>query len=126
VVRCKGFFWIATRPELILSYSQAGGACRIEPTGTWWASIPGEEWDGTEEDIRYIRSIWHPQFGDRKQELVFIGMKMDTQAIIGRLNDCLLTDDELLLGESGWRSLDDPFPVFQRGDAHQHLLNDEQ
>jgi G3E family GTPase len=122
VVRCKGFFWIATRPAHILSYSQAGGSCRIEPVGSWWAATPESEWEGSEEDIQYIRSHWHPLFGDRKQELVFIGMGLDKEGIIRLLNECLLSEEESVKGETEWRSLKDPFPDFGQGNAHQHLL----
>ena len=55
---------------------------------------------------------WHPRFGDRAQQLVFIGQKMDEAALRGRLDACLL-DQHLASGtSSAWSELENPFPEF--------------
>jgi len=110
VIRSKGFFWLATRPDWVYLWSQAGGACSYEVTGRWWASVPQDEWPDDPESRRPILDAWHGEFGDRRQQLAIIGQHMDRTAIAAALDACLLTDDELALGMEGWRALPDPFP----------------
>lgn len=98
VVRSKGFFWLASRPRLAGSWSQAGGSCRTEPAGFWAAATD----DGT-----VVSSQAAPIRG--KQEIVLIGVGMDQKALTDMLDVCLLTDAELAGGESAWRSYHDPF-----------------
>jgi G3E family GTPase len=106
VVRAKGFFWIASRPERVLHLSQAGGLCRIEPAGGWWT-----EEDLAEEGMVGVDVPLEVDEGERRQELVFIGTEMDRAAIVADLDAALLSDAELLLGERAWRVLPDPFPM---------------
>ncbi|MGD9695683.1 MAG: zinc metallochaperone GTPase ZigA [Thermoleophilia bacterium] len=123
VVRSKGFFWIATRPGRVYLWSQAGGACSFEVTGTWWAAVPHAEWPEDPDDRRRILDGWDATFGDRRQQIVIIGRDIDRRALCDALDDCLLTDEEIAAGPAGWASYDDPFP---RGDgpgiphAHPH------
>lgn len=112
VVRSKGYFWLASRPEFVGSWSQAGGACRHGLAGLWWAAVPDENWPTDEESIALIEKNWDEAVGDCRQELVLIGMDMDEAALRARLDACLLQDDELALGPQGWETFDDPFPVW--------------
>jgi len=112
VLRAKGFFWLATRPEFMGMYSQAGGASRIEPVGYWLAATPKAEWPDDPEQIQEALDDWDPRFGDRSQELVFIGVGMDRELLTSALDACLLTDDELVMNESGWADFVDPFAVW--------------
>lgn len=98
VVRSKGFFWLASRPRLAGSWSQAGGSCRTEPAGFWAA----EGIDG-----HLVSSQVAPICG--KQELVLIGVGMNKEALTDMLDGCLLTDSELASGEPAWRLYNDPF-----------------
>jgi G3E family GTPase len=113
VLRSKGFFWLASRNDIIGSWSQAGGACRIEPSGFWWAAIPEEDWPEDEEERAQIRSGWGEKFGDRMQQLVFIGVKMDRARITAGLDRCLLTDREMNQGQEKWAAFPDPFGEWQ-------------
>ncbi|WP_027469513.1 zinc metallochaperone GTPase ZigA [Deefgea rivuli] len=110
VLRSKGFFWLASRPSFAGSWSQAGGACRHGAGGYWWASVPKAHWPTEDEQIDSIMDRWDDDFGDRKQELVFIGIDMDEALLRERLNQCLLSDAELALGMQNWSALNDPFP----------------
>lgn len=110
VVRSKGYFWLATRPEFAASWSQAGGACRHGMGGLWWAAVPDEEWPTDPESLAIIERNWDDTFGDCRQELVIIGMQIDEAELRARLDACLLTDAEFKLGPNGWESFDDPFP----------------
>nr|WP_314902020.1 zinc metallochaperone GTPase ZigA [uncultured Deefgea sp.] len=110
VLRSKGFFWLASRPSFAGSWSQAGGACRHGAGGYWWASVPKAHWPTDDEQIDSIMDRWDDDFGDRKQELVFIGIDMDEALLRERLNQCLLTEAELDLGTDAWLKMNDPFP----------------
>ncbi len=117
VLRSKGFFWLATRHDVVGSLSQAGGACRHGPAGFWWAAQPREEWPDDAELAAEIAADWHGDandatIGDRRQELVMIGVDLDATHWRGKLDACLLTDDEYALGPSGWAGFADPFPTW--------------
>jgi G3E family GTPase len=119
VLRSKGFFWLATRNDIIGSLSQAGGACRHGPAGLWWAAQPRDEWPDDDDFIAQLAADWYDAaeaVGDRRQELVMIGIQLDHAAWRARLDACLLTDDEHATGPEGWLSLDDPFPEWEFGD----------
>jgi len=110
VLRSKGFFWLATRHDVVGEWHQAGGACRTSPAGTWWAVAPREEWP--EEAIEQIEANWCEPFGDRRQELVVIGAGMDEVALRRQLDECLLTDAEMIGGPESWQGMPDPFGVW--------------
>lgn len=113
VIRSKGFFWLATRMEAAGYWSQAGSICQNEPAGFWWAAAPKRMWPLEEEEIQKILKNWKKPFGDRRQEIVLIGIDMDRGALTQRFNECLLTDEELALGEEKWKKLPDPFPEWK-------------
>jgi len=119
VIRSKGNFWIATRPEFCGHWSQAGAISRHELAGFWWASSPKDYWPEDAEGLDMIQSRWQEPFGDRQQELVLIGVNMDKEALIKAFDRCLLTDDEMLMGAmgldmQGWKVLPDPFPAWNQ------------
>jgi G3E family GTPase len=109
VIRSKGLFWLASRPDWIGIWSQAGGVCRSEPAGFWWASNAMEDWPDDPETRAAIAEVWQEPYGDRRQELVVIGIDVDRTWFEQRMHDCLLTDDELAWGQAAWTALPDPF-----------------
>jgi G3E family GTPase len=109
VLRSKGFFWLASRMDMVGAWSQAGGSCRIEPAGTWWAAFPEDEWGVDEAARTEIRQMFDGVFGDRRQEIVFIGAGMDREKITRTLNACLLTESEAALGVAAWVRFPDAF-----------------
>jgi G3E family GTPase len=110
VLRAKGFFWVATRPELMASWSQAGQLLEIQPAGFWYAALPDDQWpvDTVERDA--LLALWHPEVGDRRQELAIIGQQLDVAGMTALLDACLLTPDEMAGGEAAWSTLEDPLP----------------
>jgi G3E family GTPase len=114
VLRTKGFFWLATRPAWVGELSQAGAFTNYKAAGNWWAALPRESWPQDEAVRSRIENKWHRMWGDRRQELVFIGTKtMDRQALTRSLNDCLVPPHPVAgLPMSEWGSLPDPFPVW--------------
>lgn len=98
IIRSKGLFWLASRPEQALVFSQAGGSLKSDTAGVWWSSMPFEsriQYQSFIENQKHIESDWDVTFGDRKIELVFIGIQMNVSQIISELNSCLSTDAEL-------------------------------
>jgi G3E family GTPase len=112
VLRSKGFFWLATRPEVQGLWHQAGPGVRLDPAALWLAAVPEDQWDLDPLDLADLQERWDPLLGDRRTELVFIGIDMDADAIRQRLDDCVLTADEFAAGTDAWRSLDDPLPAW--------------
>jgi G3E family GTPase len=110
VLRSKGFFWLATRPDQTGLWSQAGGTASCEGAGTWYAALPRSEWPEDEETRAQLDRDWQEPWGDRRQELVFIGVALDADGIRRRLDAALLADDEFLTGPALWQTLPDPFP----------------
>lgn len=110
VLRAKGFFWLATRHDLVGELSLAGASAATEPAGHFYAAIPEAEWDADPETIAKIRADHDGEWGDRRQELVFIGAGMDRARIERGLSACLLRDGEMRGGPKAWRRLTDPFP----------------
>ncbi|GAA5179422.1 zinc metallochaperone GTPase ZigA [Rugosimonospora acidiphila] len=108
VVRSKGFLWLASRPEVQALWSQAGPSGACDPVAVPVAA--SGQWPDDPAERAELRGRWHPVFGDRRQELVFIGVGLDTAALHEALSACLLTDEEVRRGQDGWRRLPDPFP----------------
>lgn len=110
IVRGKGFFWISTRPDFVGEVSQAGAFVRHQGIGRWWAVIPRDRWPDSPEFQDMIRQHWDVAYGDRRQEIVFIGLKneMDEAALRSRLDDCLVKD--YLATPEIFQNGEDPFP----------------
>ena len=113
LIRSKGYFWLGSRLEYAGQWSQAGGIARYGFAGMFWRSVPKKDWPTDEESLKTIRENWVEPFGDMRQELVFIGQNLDQEAMIQALDDCLVSEDDMLKGEEFWTSLEDPFPPWQ-------------
>ncbi len=109
VIRAKGFFWLATRPHYVGELSQAGALVRTGRRGLWWASVPQSRWPDDAEWRASMRPYLDPVWGDRRQELVFIGADpMDEAAIRRELDACLVPGNKPV--PDAWAKLPDPFP----------------
>jgi G3E family GTPase len=110
VIRTKGYFWLATRMKWAGSWHLAGSAGRHEAAGFWFAAVPEERWPADPEWRANIGKLWQGEHGDRRQELVFIGIAMDEVRLRAALDACLLTNAEWQAGKRAWARLPDPFP----------------
>jgi G3E family GTPase len=110
LLRSKGFFWLASRPEHAGNWSQAGGIMHHGMAGRWWASVPKQQWP--QDYLDDILANWSEPFGDCRQELVFIGQNVDAEQVCRELDTCLVTEEELAEGAEIWRSYPDPFPAW--------------
>jgi G3E family GTPase len=113
VLRAKGFFWIASRPHFMISWSQAGQLLEVQPAGFWYAAIDENDWELDAEQREALDAAWHADVGDRKQELAIIGQHLDVPALTAMLDACLLSPDETALGAPYWTTLPDPFPAWE-------------
>lgn len=112
LLRSKGFCWIATRPAWIGLWSQAGKVAELSPHGVWWDSVPESEWPDDPESRHGIVCQFEGEWGDRRQEVVFIGRKLDEGKVRAALDACLLTDAEMSGGPAAWAALPDPLPAW--------------
>jgi len=110
LLRSKGFFWLASRPEWAGQWSQAGGMMQHGCAGRWWAAVPKTEWPQDYTDD--ILAQWQDPYGDCRQELVFIGQNIRFEQVAAELDNCLLTDAELAQGPAIWQTYPDEFPVW--------------
>jgi G3E family GTPase len=112
IIRAKGLFWLASRPDDAINFSQAGGSSRIEKAGIWLASMPLSErlqYQSFTDNRAFVESKWHDEWGDRMNELVFIGQGLNQEKITADLETCLLQDEEMYFFKKRIKFID-PFP----------------
>jgi G3E family GTPase len=110
VLRSKGFFWVAANHRVAYEWSQAGGVSTVNPIGMWWAAVPRKHWGHPKGERPDEQPDWHPRFGDRVQQLVFIGQQMDEAEMRARLDACLLGKRLAAADRKAWAKLKNPFP----------------
>lgn len=121
VIRAKGHFWLATRPDWVAEFSCAGALSSVAPIGNWWASVPTEQWPNTDHARAYMARLWVEPWGDRRQELVFIGSGIDWAGLEAKLDACLVPAEAAPGPDalSALADLPDPFPRWQRRAAQE-------
>jgi G3E family GTPase len=112
VIRSKGYFWLASRPEYAAMWSQAGAVARQGYAGRWWVSVPRTEWPQDADSLNFIAEQWQEGTGDARQELVFIGIEMNEKSVRAALDHALLTPQEVAAGPEQWLTLADPVPAW--------------
>ena len=112
VIRAKGFFWISSRPNFVGEVSQAGAFVRHQGIGKWWAAVNEEQWPDDKSFRLNINKIWAKGYGDRRQEIVFIGLKneMNESFIKNKLNGFLIKNYSINLANT--LKYKDPFPAW--------------
>ena len=114
LIRSKGYFWLATRPRFAGQWSQAGGIAHYGFGGMFWMAVPRDNWPKDPDSLSAIDQLWVEPFGDMRQELVFIGQNLDKDSMTAALNNCLLSEEEVLKGKDHWINLPDPFPEWEQ------------
>jgi G3E family GTPase len=110
LLRSKGFCWIVTRPKWVGLWAQAGRVMELSPKAAWWADTPETDWPDDPADRAAIRAEFVEPFGDRRQELVFIGRSLNEPLLRRALDVCLMTDAEMTAGPAVWSAIVDPLP----------------
>lgn len=125
VIRSKGFVWFAQRHDAAFMWGQAGVSYQLNPAGVWWSAAPEEEWPEESPEnaelLLDIRSSFEGPYGDRRQEIVFIGIDMERESIESLLNECLLTDEEMAESPEAWAKYADPLPEIEYEDGDEEL-----
>jgi G3E family GTPase len=116
VIRAKGHFWIATRPDWVAEFSLAGSLSSVQPLGNWWATVPEDRRPDHDSARAYMDAHWQEPWGDRRQEIVFIGAGIDWPALKARLDGCLVPA-VATTGPDDLPEYDDPFPVWRRAES---------
>lgn len=115
VIRAKGHFWLATRPNWVAEYSLAGAVSSVTPLGGWWVSVPRDRWPAHPDMLAEVAGKWAEPWGDRRQELVFIGAGMDESTIRAMLDAALIPAQDFT--PDAWTGLADPFPQWVKRQA---------
>ena len=115
VIRAKGHFWLASRPNWVAEFSLAGAVSSVTPLGGWWASVPRERWPTHPDALAEVARHWQEPWGDRRQEIVFIGAGLDQAALTASLDAALV--DAAGYNPQLWADLPDPFPTWRRQQA---------
>jgi len=113
VIRSKGIFWMVSRPEQVLLWSQAGGSSKAEVYGKWWASVPIKERANSAaymENQDFIQKKWNKTWGDRLNEIVIIGQHLDKEKVKRELEDCLCNEAEINHYQQGGK-FQDHWPI---------------
>jgi len=124
VFRAKGYFWLATRMDLVGGLNLAGSDHYCAPAGEWWAAAAQKDKSGHREIPDRLKKVWLEPFGDRRQAIAFMGIDLTPANLIRQLDACLLDDSEMAAGESSWEPLPDPFPSWS-AHSHDHECEDE-
>ena len=111
LIRSKGYFWLASRTDMVGQWSQAGGMAQHGFAGMFWSAVPKENWPIDQVPLDEIKKVWTEPYGDRRQELVFIGQGLNKEAMLQSLESCLLNEEEL--ERLDWQSFSDPFPLWE-------------
>ncbi|WP_291268416.1 zinc metallochaperone GTPase ZigA [Gemmatimonas sp.] len=125
VLRAKGFFWTATRPDLVGSWAQAGQLVEVNPAGYWYVASPADSWEVDDEERAIIEGHWDPEVGDRRQEIAIIGQRLDQPALTAMLDACLVTPEEFAAGPALWSAFHDPFPEWAETEVEEDEAEDE-
>ncbi len=114
VLRAKGYLWLATRYNYIGAYSLTGTTQSVERYGYWFSAVSEQHWPKDPRVLDKVKSLWLPDIGDRRNQVVFIGAGMQRPEIERALHYALLNDLEMALGYRRWaHALPDPFPSWK-------------
>ena len=119
VFRAKGFFWLASRMDMVGGLNIAGAECHYSPAGQWWAAINSDDAEIPDR----LKNEWAQPFGDRRQAISFMGIDLNAPELSARLDACLLSESEMKAGEPSWAMLPDPFPAWSAR-THDHECDD--
>ncbi|CAG9467788.1 unnamed protein product [Pedinophyceae sp. YPF-701] len=112
LLRSKGVYWLATRDDLAGEWSQAGGVLTMSLGGPWFAALPDSELPDLANDAaaaKAMQDVRSRPGGDRRQELVLLGIDVNESALRQAFDACLATDDEIRGHKDGTAALADPF-----------------
>jgi len=102
LIRSKGFIWLSNTHPQMFTWALAGKHFELKQYAAWWQCVSRDEWPTDPEEVQRIMKDFEEPWGDHRQELVFIGVKMDVPAIIKLFDECLLSDAEMQAYKMHW------------------------
>lgn len=117
---------LATRNMVSAEWESVGPLFELDGTDLWFCYTPEDQWTDQEELVESIKSEWDEKVGDRRQEIVIIGIDMDKEKIKQALDSCLLTDEEFNLGEEKWKEFEDPYGPWTIDEMEEEEEEDEE
>lgn len=120
LLRSKGIVWLASRHEMVGMWSQAGSIVTLDYGGDWWVNTPPEEYPDDPQILAEIAATLEGDYGDRRQELVIIGLEMNHEQVKKTLDGCLLNEREMRDSPARWQRYADPFEAWVIEDASPH------
>lgn len=120
-LRGRGHLWLASQPDHVVAWESSGGGVSMGDMGRWLAATPDEEWEEASPERRVNADLhWDAEFGDRENQLAFVGLHFAADELAAVLDACLLTDAELAEGRDAWREYRDPFEgCFESNERNQ-------
>lgn len=120
--RSKGIFWLATRPNQMGSWSTAGAMLTLGSEMPWFCCVSEEDWNADEDTLKAIRNDFEGEWGDRRQEMVFIGERLDVDGLTKMLDACLLNRSEMKKWEKVMH--DESLDLEEREEVLQEIWDD--
>ncbi|GMH35463.1 hypothetical protein BSKO_03331 [Bryopsis sp. KO-2023] len=108
VLRSKGFVWLSNNHTTAFYWSHAGQHFELREEGDWWAAVGDADWPEEKGLSDVVLSDFEGEFGDRRQEIVFIGANMEEDKIKAQLDEALLTPAEMKQYVDNWAPYPDP------------------
>lgn len=110
VVRGHGHLWLSSRPASVITWRSAGAHLELREAGHWLEDTTAHAaWRAVSPQRRTLASwYWDPYYGERRNEITFTGIDLDTSHLNETLDATLLSDEELSWGPEGWGAVHDP------------------
>ncbi|SET20092.1 CobW family GTP-binding protein [[Clostridium] polysaccharolyticum] len=89
LIRSKGYIWFSDDYKHVQLFEQAGRNASITELSEWMAAWSEKELKALEEEYPDIRDDWDEIYGDRVNQLVFIGKGYEKAEILKLVNDCI-------------------------------------
>ncbi len=89
LIRAKGYIWFKDRPQDVLLFEQAGRNSSVMAVAYWVAALDKKTQKECLENDEELRNSWDKEYGDRINQIVFIGKNYNKAKIVSRLEQCL-------------------------------------
>jgi G3E family GTPase len=89
VIRAKGICYFKGEYDKCYLFEQAGKQLSLKDVGLWFATMPPDELAEVMAREPGLRHDWDDRYGDRMQKIVFIGQRLDKEALARDLDACL-------------------------------------
>jgi len=89
LIRAKGSIWFSDDWIHVYLFEQAGQNATVDEWSNWVASFEDGEQKRLQKEFPEILEDWDEEYGDRRNQIVFIGKEIDEEKITDDLNHCI-------------------------------------